>query len=30
MHTLNSDVQALKNPAPRFANHDNVARMVRP
>lgn len=26
MHTHHNDVQALKNPAPRNANYENVAR----
>jgi phage regulator Rha-like protein len=28
MHTQQSHVQALKNPAPHFANHGNVARTM--
>lgn len=28
MHTSNTDVQALKNPAPHFADHENVARKM--
>ncbi|PHN28944.1 Rha family transcriptional regulator [Pseudomonas sp. ICMP 561] len=28
MHTSNTDVQALKNPAPHFSNHENVARTM--
>jgi phage regulator Rha-like protein len=28
MHTQNHDVQALKKPAPHFANHENVARTM--
>jgi phage regulator Rha-like protein len=28
MHTPNSHVQALNNPAPHFANHENVARTM--
>lgn len=28
MHTSNTDVQALKNPAPHFANRGNVARTM--
>jgi hypothetical protein len=28
MHTSNTDVQALKNPAPHFSNHENVAHGV--
>lgn len=28
MHTSNTDVQALKNPAPHFTNHENVARTI--
>jgi phage antirepressor YoqD-like protein len=28
MHTSNTDVQALKNPAPRFVNHDTVAQTM--
>lgn len=28
MHTSNTDVQALNNPAPHFTNHENVARTI--
>jgi phage antirepressor YoqD-like protein len=28
MHTSNTDVQALKNPASHFSNHENVARKM--
>ncbi len=28
MHTSNTDVQALKNPAPHFSNHENVVRTM--